>query len=83
MAGHESLRYLTGRIQSDISIGNLMMNENKDNASWSSFLIDLDLPIKEDREKPSGAANKTGTTLGYSVTRHAYGLETSFEVEYG
>ncbi|KAI9770976.1 MAG: hypothetical protein M1840_002680 [Geoglossum simile] len=59
--GHESLRDLTGTIQSDVSIGNLMINEEKDNPSWSSFLIDLDLAIKEGRDKSSGAPRKTGT----------------------
>ncbi|KAI9854205.1 MAG: hypothetical protein M1813_001337 [Trichoglossum hirsutum] len=59
--GHESLRDLTGIIQSDVSIGNPTMNEEEDNPSWQSFLIDLDLAIKERREKPSGARSKTGT----------------------
>ncbi|KAI9765136.1 MAG: hypothetical protein M1839_005614, partial [Geoglossum umbratile] len=60
-AGHESLRNLTGIIQSDVSIGNLMMNEEEGNPTWPSFLIDLDLAIQEDRDKSSGAPNKTGT----------------------
>jgi len=38
-----------------------MMNEEDDNPSWRSFLIDLDLAIKEQRKKPSGARGKTGT----------------------
>ena len=38
-----------------------MMNEQEDDPSWSSFLIDLDLAIKENRGEPSGALNKTGT----------------------
>lgn len=48
-------------LQRDVSIGNLMMNKDADNPSWPSFLIDLDLAIKSDREKPSGARSKTGT----------------------
>jgi hypothetical protein len=52
---------LTGIIQSDVSIGNLMMNEEEDNPTWPSFLIDLDLAIQEDRDRSSGAPNKTGT----------------------
>lgn len=51
----------TGRIQSDISIRNLMMNEEEDNPSWPAFLIDLDLAVKENRDNPSGVPNKTGT----------------------
>jgi hypothetical protein len=38
-----------------------MINEEATNPSWASFLIDLDVVIKEDRNKPSGAPNKTGT----------------------
>ena len=37
------------------------MNEEEHNHSWPSFLIDLDLAIKEQREEPSGARGKTGT----------------------
>lgn len=38
-----------------------MMNEEEDNPTWPSFLIDLDLAIQEDRDKSSGAPNKNGT----------------------
>ncbi len=38
-----------------------MMNEEDGNPSWPSFLIDLDLAIKEQRDKSSGARGKTGT----------------------
>jgi hypothetical protein len=41
--GHESLRKEVGLLQRDISINNLMMNEDEENPSWPSFLIDLDL----------------------------------------
>ncbi|KAL2884644.1 hypothetical protein HOO65_100048 [Ceratocystis lukuohia] len=58
--GHESL-YKAGFLHRDISINNLMINENDDNPSWPSFLIDLDLSIKEQREGSSGAKGKTGT----------------------
>jgi hypothetical protein len=37
-----------------------MMNEEDDNPSWSSFLIDLDLSIKE-RQDNSAEESKTGT----------------------
>jgi hypothetical protein len=47
-------------LQSDISIGNLMMNEDDNNPSWRSFLIDLDLAVKEQREESSGARAKIG-----------------------
>jgi Fungal protein kinase len=33
IVGHESLRGLTGIIHNDISVGNLMMNEEGDNPS--------------------------------------------------
>ncbi|KAK3168273.1 hypothetical protein OEA41_004719 [Lepraria neglecta] len=59
--GYESLHTRTGMIQCDISTGNLMMNEDDGNPSWPSFLIDLDLAIKEQRLESSGAKGKTGT----------------------
>ncbi|KAI9767834.1 MAG: hypothetical protein M1839_004335 [Geoglossum umbratile] len=77
ITGHESLRDLTGTIQSDVSIGNLMMNEEEDNSSWQSFLIDLDLAIKENREGPSGAPSKTGTRAFMAIGA-LYGEEHSF-----
>ena len=59
--GYESLQTRGGMLQCDISPNNLMMNEEDDNPSWRAFLIDLDLAIKEQREKSSGARGKTGT----------------------
>lgn len=50
-----------GFLQGDISTGNLILNDDEENPSWSAFLIDLDLAIKEQRERPSGARGKTGT----------------------
>ncbi|KAK6950138.1 hypothetical protein Daesc_008464 [Daldinia eschscholtzii] len=39
-----------------------MINEDDDdNPSWSSFLIDLDLSIRTTRDSASGAQGKTGT----------------------
>lgn len=38
-----------------------MVNEDHDNASWRSFLIDLDLAIETSRVWPSGARGKTST----------------------
>ncbi len=59
--GYESLHERANMLQRDVSIGNLMMNEDVDNSSWPSFLIDLDLAIRSQREEPSGARSKTGT----------------------
>lgn len=58
--GHESLRK-AGLLHRDISINNLMVNEDDDNLSWHSFLIDLDLAVRERRGGASGAKGKTGT----------------------
>ncbi|OTA98042.1 hypothetical protein M426DRAFT_326299 [Hypoxylon sp. CI-4A] len=58
--GHESL-YRAGFLHRDISVNNLMVNEDNDNPSQPSFLIDLDLGIKEQRDSVSGAKGKTGT----------------------
>lgn len=60
--GHESL-HKAGFLHRDISINTLMINEdnNRNSASWPSFLIDLDLAIKVQRDGASGAKGKTGT----------------------
>jgi hypothetical protein len=71
------LREKTGIIQSDISIGNLMMNEEQGNSSWESFLIDLDLGVREQREIPSGAPNKTGTRAFMAIGA-LYGEKRTF-----
>lgn len=58
--GHESL-HKAGFLHRDISINNLMINEDEKSSSWTAFLIDLDLAIKRRRESASGAKGKTGT----------------------
>ncbi|CAD6441533.1 90362bc5-0d07-46b3-b5a5-cb30ce7966c1 [Sclerotinia trifoliorum] len=64
--GHESL-YKAGLLHRDISINNLMINEDEENHSWFSFLIDLDLAIKEDRKGASGAKGRTGTRVFMAI----------------
>jgi hypothetical protein len=54
-----------------------MMNEEEDNPSWQSFLIDLDLAIKEDRNKSSGAPQKMGTRAFMAIGA-LYGEKHSF-----
>ncbi|KAK1451060.1 hypothetical protein CCUS01_11237 [Colletotrichum cuscutae] len=63
---HESL-YKAGILHRDVSINNLMINEDSHNPSWPSFLIDLDLAIREPREGISGAKGKTGTRAFMAV----------------
>ncbi|KAI0388332.1 hypothetical protein F5Y17DRAFT_470496 [Xylariaceae sp. FL0594] len=58
--GQASL-YGAGFLHRDISINNLMINDDEENPSWPSFLIDLDLAIETDRLKALGAKEKTGT----------------------
>ncbi|RBA11773.1 hypothetical protein FPRO05_14255 [Fusarium proliferatum] len=58
--GHQFL-YKAGFLHRDISDNNMMINEDVDNPSWPSFLIDLDPTIKQSREAVSGARGKTGT----------------------
>ncbi|PLB43857.1 hypothetical protein P170DRAFT_418244 [Aspergillus steynii IBT 23096] len=58
--GYESLHTKAGVLQGDISTGNLIINEEH-NGSWSAFLIDMDLAIRERRDQASGARGKTGT----------------------
>ncbi|KAI0520951.1 hypothetical protein F5B22DRAFT_653373 [Xylaria bambusicola] len=60
VGGHESL-YNAGLLHRDISINNLMINEDEPDLSRSSFLIDLDLAIRFDRTQSSGAHGITGT----------------------
>ncbi|WPJ64074.1 hypothetical protein SMAC4_13738 [Sordaria macrospora] len=59
--GHESLWRKAGLLHRDISINNLMINEDPSNPSWRSFLIDLDLAVRKERESASGAKGMTGT----------------------
>ena len=75
--GYESLHTRAGMIQCDVSIGNLMMNEEDGNPSWPSFLIDLDLAIKEQRQGYSGARSKTGTRA-FMAIGVLYGEKHSF-----
>ncbi|KAG8664999.1 uncharacterized protein FPOAC1_012977 [Fusarium poae] len=84
--GHESL-HRAGFLHRDISVNNLMINEDDDNPSWPSFLIDLDLAIKESREAASGAKGKTGTRAFMAIgallgERHSFmhDLESFFWV---
>ncbi|KAF4211370.1 hypothetical protein CNMCM5878_002704 [Aspergillus fumigatiaffinis] len=65
--GYESLHTKAGLLQGDISTGNLIVNEEEGNRSWPAFLIDLDLAIKQQRERPSGARGKTGTRAFMAV----------------
>lgn len=44
--GHKSL-HRAGLLHRDISLHNLMINEDEDNPSFSAFIIDLDLAIRE------------------------------------
>ena len=59
--GYESLHTRAGMLHRDISMNNLIINEDDSNPSRGSFLIDLDLAVNEQREKPSGARGMTGT----------------------
>ncbi|KAF6835411.1 hypothetical protein CMUS01_05785 [Colletotrichum musicola] len=64
--GHESL-LKAGILHRDISINNLMINEDSSNPSWPAFLIDLDLAIRNQRQGASGARGKTGTRAFMAV----------------
>ena len=45
----------------DISVNNIMINEDDGNPSWPWFLIDPDLAIRESRNGIWGAKGMTGT----------------------
>jgi hypothetical protein len=66
--GYKSLYTQAGMLQCDISPGNLIINEEADNPSWYSFLIDLDLAIKEQRQGFSKARGKTGTRAFMAIS---------------
>ncbi|KAL6228841.1 hypothetical protein BDW75DRAFT_250535 [Aspergillus navahoensis] len=86
LEGYKSLYTKTGLLQGDISIGNLLMNEENE-SPWPSFLIDLDLAIREKRDHPSGAHGKTGTRAFMPIAQllgdglsFVHGLESFFWV---
>jgi hypothetical protein len=58
--GHDSLRR-AGLLHRDISSNNLMINEDGNNPSWPSFLIDLDLAAKN---REGGASEAKGRKVG-------------------
>ncbi|KKZ65096.1 hypothetical protein EMCG_01336 [[Emmonsia] crescens] len=85
--GYISLYEKAGLIQSDISPRNLLVNEDDNNPSWRSFLIDLDLAVKVQRDGFSGARGKTGTRAFMAIgvlygEKHSYmhDLESFFWV---
>jgi len=59
--GYESLHIQGGMLQRDISLNNLIINEDDENPSWPAFLIDLDFAIEEKRKTSSGARGRTDT----------------------
>ncbi|KMU88425.1 hypothetical protein CIHG_06225 [Coccidioides immitis H538.4] len=77
IVGYESLYTKAGLIQSDISPRNLLVNEDDNNPSWRSFLIDLDLAIRAQRDGFSGARGKTGTRA-FMAIGVLYGEKHSF-----
>ncbi|RFU72772.1 serine threonine- kinase sgk2 [Trichoderma arundinaceum] len=87
--GHESLYRRAGLLHRDISINNLMVNEEEEDPSRRAFLIDLDLAIEERRTAASGAKGKTGTRAFMAIgvlygEQHSYihDLESFFWVLY-
>jgi len=66
MVGHQSLHQKAGILHRDISMNNVLVNE-EDNSTWPGFLIDLDLAIREKRLKSSGALDKTGTKVFMAI----------------
>lgn len=84
--GHESL-HKAGFLHRDISINNLMINEDDKNPSRRAFLIDLDFAIKVQREDASGAKRQIGTRAFMAIgalmgEQHSFGhdLESFFWV---
>jgi len=65
MIGHESL-HKAGILHRDISPNNVLVSEDE-NSAWPGFLIDLDLAIRKNRLKASGALQKTGTKVFMAI----------------
>lgn len=65
--GYKSLYTKVGKLQRDIFMNNLIINEDDLNLSWLSFLTDLDLAINNWNEKPLGAIEKTGIRTFMSI----------------
>lgn len=61
LEGHNSLFFKAGILHRDISINNLMINEDRDNKSQVIFMIDMDSAAPKDGQTASGARWKTGT----------------------
>ncbi|TGZ81932.1 hypothetical protein EX30DRAFT_239918 [Ascodesmis nigricans] len=61
--GHRSLLTNAGILHRDISINNIMMTRPSHPRpdGFHGFLIDLDLAVRVDRKKASGAPDRTGT----------------------
>jgi hypothetical protein len=75
---YESLYTQAGMLQRDISTNNLIINEDGNNPSWRSFLIDLDLAVKKQREKPSGARGKTSSRAFMAIGVLSHNEQHSF-----
>ncbi|KAL6814661.1 hypothetical protein V8C40DRAFT_255178 [Trichoderma camerunense] len=75
--GHESLRLKVGLLHRDVSIDNLMINEEEEAPLQRGFLIDLDLAIEETRTGTSRAKRKT-ETRAFMAIGALHGVEHSF-----
>ncbi|PFH56712.1 hypothetical protein XA68_16116 [Ophiocordyceps unilateralis] len=64
--GHQSL-HEAGFLHRDISMNNLMINEDEENPSWRAFLIDLDHAAIIPRKGATGAKGKTGTRVFMAI----------------
>ncbi|KAK2836883.1 hypothetical protein FQN49_006626 [Arthroderma sp. PD_2] len=87
--GHMSLLEKTGILHRDISLGNLIINEETGNPSWPAFLIDLShaTPIQERGSSTTGGEPDTGPFTSIGVLRgdqHSFmdDLESFFWVLY-
>ncbi|KAF2179316.1 hypothetical protein K469DRAFT_301144 [Zopfia rhizophila CBS 207.26] len=66
--GYKSLHTKAAMLQRDILPSNLIINKEDDNPSWHAFIINLDLAIKKQQEKSSGAREKTGTRAFIAIS---------------
>ncbi|KAI5861527.1 hypothetical protein GGS23DRAFT_575496 [Durotheca rogersii] len=76
VGGHKAL-YEAGILHRDISLNNIMINNDRSDPSRLGFLIDLDLATKVLRDEISGMASRTGTRAFMSI-RVLWGEPHSF-----
>ena len=67
MTGHQSLVENAGILHRDVSINNVVINQNPTEGKPKGFLIDLDMAKDINRMENSGDQHKTGTLVFMAI----------------